>query len=156
MEQNRQTGMTVLEMAIATAILALVMACAFPMIDGMMSRFQMARDHYVAATLCQGRIERARGVPYSDISLLVESDMLVDDFGNASSPGGRFRRTTTVRKDSPAAGLTSMTVRADICICSRWGWRKVFHPIKSGTHVCRFTDEHEQMSYMFTEYLTRE
>jgi len=153
MEQNRQTGMTVLELAIALALMALVLTAAFPMIDGMMSRFQMARDHYVAATLCQGRIERARGVPYSDINLLVEHDMLVDDFGNPSSPGGRFRRTTTVVADSPAEGLAAMTVRTDICICSRWGWRKVFHPIKSGAHVCRFTDEHEQMSFIFTEYL---
>ncbi|MDD3545858.1 MAG: type II secretion system protein, partial [Kiritimatiellae bacterium] len=64
----RNSGMTVLEMTIATGILALVFSAAFPLVDAMVSRFQMARDHYVAASLCQGRIERARGVPYSDIA----------------------------------------------------------------------------------------
>ena len=45
-----------------------------------------------------------------------------------------------------------MTVRTDICICSHWGWRKMYHPIKTGTRLCRFTDEHEQMKFLFTEY----
>jgi len=29
----------------------------------------------------------------------------------------------------------------------------VFHPVKSGNLICRFTDEHEEMSFLFTEYL---
>lgn len=153
MATHRKSGMTMLELAIAMGLLVIIMTAAFPLVDAMVSRFQMARDHYVAASLCQGRIERARAVPYSDLGLLAESDMLVDDFGNPASPNGRFRRTTTVTRDSPSEGLTTMSVRVDICICSRRGWRKVFHPIKTGTQICRFTEEHEQMSFMFTEYL---
>ncbi|MDD4102489.1 MAG: hypothetical protein PHU80_07650 [Kiritimatiellae bacterium] len=152
MKQTLQnSGITVLEMTIATGILALVMSAAFPLVDAMVSRFQMARDHYVAATLCQGRIERARGVPYSDIALMAEKGSTVDDFGNVF-PQGRFRRTTVVRRDTPEAGLTTMTVRAQICICSRWGWRKFYHPLKTGKYICKFTDESEQMSFIFTEY----
>jgi type II secretory pathway pseudopilin PulG len=153
MATHRKSGMTMLELAIAMGLLVIIMTAAFPLVDAMVSRFQMARDHYVAASLCQGRIERARAVPYSDLGLLAESDMLVDDFGNPASPNGRFRRTTAVTRDSPGEGLTTMSVRVDICICSRWGWRKVLHPIKSGTRICRFTEEHEQMAFMFTEYL---
>lgn len=153
MKSASRQGMTVLELMIAMAVLVTVMAVALPLLDQMMSRFQMARDHYVAATICQGRLERARTATYTDLDLLTEDNVLVDDFGTPASPGGRFRRTTTVLRDSPVAGLTTITVRADICICSRWGWRKVMHPIKSGSHVCRFTDEHEQMKVYFTEYL---
>lgn len=148
---NHKRGMTILELTIATGILALVFSAAFPLVDAMVSRFQMARDHYVAASLCQGRIERTRGVPYSDIALMAENGLTIDDFGNAH-PDGRFRRTTVVRVDTPEAGLTTMMVRTQICICSRWGWRKVFHPIRTGTRICKFTAECEQMSFVFTDY----
>ena len=153
MGENRQCGMTVVELMVAMALLVMILAAAFPTVDQMMSRFQMARDHYVAASLCQGRIERARGVPYSNLELFRETDAQVDDYGNAATPDGRFRRTTVVTVNTPATNMTLMRVRTDICICSRWGWRKVFHPVKSGKFICRFTDECEEMSFLFTEYL---
>ena len=149
-------GMTVVELMVAMSLLVMVLAAAFPMVDQMISRFQMARDHYVAGSLCQGRIERARGVPYSNLSLFSENNTRVDDFGNVSVPGGRFQRTTQVVVNAPVTNMTTMTVRTDICICSRWGWRKVFHPLTGGQYVCHFTDEHEQMSFMFTEFLEPE
>jgi len=152
-KRGRQCGMTVLELMVAMALLVTIMAAAFPMVDQMLSRFQMARDHYVAASLCQARIERARGTPYSDLALYRESNAQVDDFGNASVPGGRFRRTTRVVADAPVAGITTMTVRTDICICSRWGWRKILHPLATTKFTCRFTDEHEQMVFLYTDYL---
>ena len=151
-----QNGMTILELMVSMALLVIIMTAAFPMVDQMISRFQMARDHYVAASLCQGRIERARGVPYSNLSLFGEVETQIDDFGNVSVPGGRFQRTTQVVVNSPSTNLTTMTVTTAICICSRWGWRKVFHPISDGAFVCHFTDEHEQTTFMFTEYLTSE
>ncbi|HNX36109.1 MAG TPA: type II secretion system protein [Kiritimatiellia bacterium] len=153
MNKTRQQGMTVAELMVSMALLLIIMMAALPLVDQMIARFQMARDHYVATTICQGRIERARASPYLDLGLLAEKGLLVDDFGNPSSPGGRFRRSTVVLKDTPAEGLTTMTVRTDICICSRWGWRKVFHPIKTGSYLCRFTDEHEKMTFLFTDYL---
>jgi prepilin-type N-terminal cleavage/methylation domain-containing protein len=151
MKTNRVHGMTLLELLIAMALLSLIMSAALPLANQMMSRFQMARDHYVAATLCQARIERARAVPYSDLRLLAETGSLVDDFGNLSDPNGRFKRTTTVVTNTPA-GMTTMSMRTQICICSRWGWRKCMHPIKEGSQTCRFTDECEEMTFLFTEY----
>lgn len=143
--------MGLIELLFAMALLVAVMAAALPFVDQLMSRFQMARDHYVATTICQGRIERARGVPYSDLPLLAEDAQLVDDFGTPASPGGRFRRTTTVLTDDPADGLTTMLVRTDICSCSRLGWRTRLHPIKSGGHVCQFGGTHETMRFLFTD-----
>ncbi len=153
MKMTGQRGMTVLELSIAMALLVVIMSAAFPLIDAMVSRFQTARDHYVAASLCQGRIERARGVPYSELDLFSESKMAVDDFGNTAPVKGRFRRTTTVKRDSPDEGLTTMYVKTEICSCSRGGWRVIFHPVKVGTLICHFTEECEEMSYIFTEYL---
>ncbi len=152
MRATHRTGMTLLELLVAISVFAIIMTAAFPLIDQMMARFQMARDHYVAASICQSRIERARTAPYSDLLLLAEVGTRVDDFGNAAEPDGRFRRATTVTVDAPATGMTTMTVQTQICICSRWGWRKHLHPLKAGKYICAFTDENESMSFCFTEY----
>jgi type II secretory pathway pseudopilin PulG len=141
-----------LELLVAIGIMAVVFVGAFPLVDQMISRFQMARDHYVAASISQARIERARSIPYVDLPLYVETESQVDDYGAASSPNGRFQRTTSVITNSPIAGMTQMTVTTKICICSHWGWRSHLHPLKTGSLVCRFTDEGESMSFLFTEY----
>ena len=152
MRANSLRGMTLLELLVAMSLFAVIMTAAFPLVDQMTTRFQMARDHYVAATICQARIERARGVPFDELPLLVESGSLVDDYGNNASPDGRFRRTTSVVTNSPVAGMTQMTLRTQICICSRWGWRKCMHPLRTRAYTCRFTDEAEEMSFLFTIY----
>lgn len=147
-------GMTLIEITVAGAIFMLVILSVFPLIDGMVSRFQMARDHYVATSICQSRIERARMTPFSDLKLFEEpsnSPTYLDDFGEVK-PGGRFRRMTTVSTNSPAAGLTTMTVTTHICICTRFGWRKMYHPVRTRTFSCRFTDEKEELSYIYTHY----
>jgi prepilin-type N-terminal cleavage/methylation domain-containing protein len=153
---RKQQGFTLAETVVAMALLAIIMMAILPLVDQIICRFQMARDHYVAVTLCQGRIERARAVPYDQLGdSLEEVDALVDAFGNPSAPGGRFRRTTRLECDVPEVGLTRMTVRVDICSCSRLGWRTVLHPIRSGPFACRFTEEREEMSYLFTAYRER-
>jgi hypothetical protein len=147
-------GMSLLEMTFACTIFMVVIISIIPLIDGMVGRFQMARDHYVASSICQARIERARMTPYSDLILFnepINSPTYLDDFGEVK-PDGRFRRITTVSTNSPSAGLTTMTVTTHICICSRFGWRKAFHPIRSRTFSCAFTDEKEEMSYIYTQY----
>jgi len=147
-------GMSLLEMTFASAIFMVVIVSFIPLIDGMAGRFQMARDHYVATSTCQSRIERARMTPFSDLNLFIESNnnpSYLDDLGQID-PDGRFKRITTVSTNSPATGLTTMTVATHICICSRFGWRKTFHPIRSKSFSCKFTDEKEELSYVFTTY----
>lgn len=152
MSASRRSGLTLLELLVAMSVFAVIMTAAFPLVDQMMARFQMARDHYVAASICQGRIELARTIPYSDIRLMEETGSRVDDFGNIAEPNGRFQRATAVVVDAPVEGMTTMTVTTKICICSRWGWRKCLHPIPSGKWSCHFTDECETMRFYFTEY----
>jgi type II secretory pathway pseudopilin PulG len=151
---RQQKGMTLLEMMVAGAIFMLVIASVFPLIDGMVGRFQMARDHYIATSICQSRIERARMIPYSDLGLFAEPmtrPTYLNDLGEIQ-PGGRFRRTTLVSTNTPSAGLATMKVTTHICLCSRNGWRKQYHPIRSRTFSCKFTDEREELSYVFTYY----
>ncbi|HPC48677.1 MAG TPA: type II secretion system protein [Kiritimatiellia bacterium] len=156
MGRTDQSGMTVVELMVAMGLLVIILTAVFPLVDQMISRFQMARDHYVAASLSQGRIERARGVPYSDLHLYRELGTRVDDFGNAADPAGRFLRKTEVTVNSPTTNMTHMTVTTYPCTCSRWGWRKVFHPIKTGKFICRFDElDFERMDYLFTEELKR-
>jgi type II secretory pathway pseudopilin PulG len=151
---NKKKGMSLLEMTFAGAILMVVIISVIPLIDGMVGRFQMARDHYIATSLCQSRIERARMIPMEDLKLLeepVNRPAYLNDMGNIE-PGGRFKRTTLVYTNSPSAGLSTMNVTTYICICSRYGWRKAFHPIQSRSFSCRFTDEKEELNYIFTHY----
>jgi len=151
---TNKKGMSLLEMTFAGAILMVVIISVIPLIDGMVGRFQMARDHYIATSLCQSRIERARMIPLGDLNLLeepVNRPAYLNDMGEIE-PGGRFKRTTLVTTNSPSAGLSTMNVTTYICICSRYGWRKAFHPIRSRSFSCRFTDEKEELNYIFTQY----
>ena len=79
---RKQQGFTLAETVVAMALLAIIMMAVLPLVDQIICRFQMARDHYVAATLCQGRIERARSEPYDQLEAWEEVDVLVDAFGN--------------------------------------------------------------------------
>lgn len=151
---TKKRGMSLLEMTFAGAILMVVIISVIPLIDGMVGRFQMARDHYIATSLCQSRIERARMISLGDLKLLeepVNRPAYLNDMGDIE-PGGRFKRTTLVSTNSPSAGLTTMNVTTYICICSRYGWRKAFHPIRSRSFSCRFTEEKEELNYIFTHY----
>lgn len=151
---RRKKGMTLLEVMVSFAILMVVIMSVFPLIDRMVGQFQTARDHYIATSLGQSRIERARMAPFSDLMLFSEppnNPTYLNDLG-AIDPGGRFRRITILSTNSPSAGLTTMTVTTHICLCSQYGWRKAFHPIRSTSFSCKFTDEREEMSYIFTYY----
>ena len=153
MSRKKNHGVTIVETMIAVTILALTMAAAFPLVDQTLGRIYMTRDHYVAATLCQARLERARQVPYQDLIMFAEKDSLIDDFGKMAVPNGRFRRTTVVQPDTPVEGMTQMTVTIDICICTRWGWRRHLHPLNTANLKCRFTgDINETMTFLFTHY----
>ncbi|MDA3923564.1 MAG: hypothetical protein PF904_02560 [Kiritimatiellae bacterium] len=151
MGKYERDGMTILELVIASMLLGLMLTCAFPLIDSMMGRIQVARDHYIATTLCQARIERARQMEYDDIILMAEKDFLVDEYGNRAV-NGRYKRTTIITPEKPEEGMTEMIVEVKMCICSRWGWRRKLHPLTEGKYICRFGDVPQTMTFLFTEY----
>ncbi|MFO7937858.1 MAG: hypothetical protein R6V06_09680 [Kiritimatiellia bacterium] len=155
MTREANSGTTIVETVIAIVLLALVLAAAFPLVDQTLGRIYSTKDHYVATSICQARIERARQVPYSDLSLMDEKNILVDDFGNLAVLNGRFRRTTEVTTNGLPVGLTRMEVTTEICKCTRWGWMRFLHPINTENRKCGFDGIQEKMSFLFTEYEER-
>jgi len=152
MGKYERDGMTILELVIASMLLGLMLTCAFPLVDSMLGNIQVSRDHYIATTLCQARIERAREAEYDDIILMAEKNSLVDEYGNRAVPNGRYQRTTIITLDKPEEGMTEMIVEVKMCICSRWGWRSKLHPMTEGRYICRFGDVPETMTFLFTQY----
>lgn len=133
-----RAGFTLTESVVAITLCAMVLAAAYPLLTSTTRKLYQARDHYAATTICLAQIERARDIPYEQLGNALGRDnkVRVNEMG-ATDPNGRFRRTTTVAVDSPDPGVTAVTVITDIM------------DRRSGV----FAEEHESMSYLFTEYL---
>ena len=132
----RRGGFTIVETVISIVMLMMVMAGAYKIITTTASLNRVVRNHYVAANLAKNRLERARNFPYADLSMLAESQVVVNDNG-VPNTDGRFRRTTAVNTNH-AVGVTAITVTVDI------------KNLRSGI----FGTESEDISSLFTEYLT--
>lgn len=128
-------GMTLTEVVVATFLILLVMTSAYSLIIRSSELSRSARRHYIALSLAKNRLERARNFLYSDLKLMAETDLTVNDNGNPD-PNGRFRRTTSVDTNY-AAGLTEMIVTV-----------KIRNP-----HTGLFTTDNETIRTLFTEYL---
>ncbi len=124
-----------MEVVVTLVLIAMVMGGAYLVMARAAELSRTARNHYVAATLCKNRLERARNFDYQDLHLLEEYDLVVDDNGSPSSRGV-FARTTTVNTNL-ATGLTQVTVTVKI------------RNKKTG----QFGPGKEELSTIFTEYL---
>lgn len=132
-------GFGFIEVVFAVAILAVALAGAYTMVVQCKRMLLLARDHYVATTLCLARIERARDVDYPLLVLMRENrpGTVVNQEG-VPDDEGNFRRTTAVQPD-PMKGITTMKVT--VTIRNR----------KTG----RFdVANKEEISNHYTEYLT--
>ncbi|MBN1671710.1 MAG: hypothetical protein JXR37_11780 [Kiritimatiellae bacterium] len=133
-----EEGLSLIELGIAMLLLSIVMAGAFGLVfqAGRMNR--MARNHYVAINIAKNRVERARNFEYSDLYLLAEAGLTVDENGSPAPEGG-YRRATLVNTNY-AERLTEMTVRVEI------------RDIGTGT----FRGEEEVLNTLFTHYVEPE
>jgi len=131
-------GFTITEAMVAILLTVLILSAAIPLLSSTMRKLYLARDHYVATTLCLAQLERLRDVPYDQLVIVLggEENVRINAQG-ALDQEGRFRRTTRAQRDSPDPGLTLVTVTVEI-MDRRTG---------------RFEGEQETMSYLFTEYL---
>ena len=130
--------MTLVEVVVATFLMLLTMSGAYLMIIKSSELSRSSRRHYIAISLAKNRLERARNFFYSDLQLLSESDMIVDDNGTPD-PDGKFKRTTEVNTNTTyGAGLTEIIVTV-----------KIRNP-----HTGLFTPDNESIRTLFTEYLT--
>lgn len=108
---GRRSGFTIVEAVVSSVLLAMVLGGAYTLIVRTYTVSRVARDHYVASNLAKNRIERAHNFRYSDLPLLAESKVMVDDNGSGDTEG-HFRRTTRVNTSfvDPITGATNTEV----------------------------------------------
>lgn len=90
-----RAGFTLMEVMIASVIFLIAsLGFSFGLIAALKTQY-MASDHYSAMTISRNRIQRARSLDFSTLTLLNESMIRVDNLGN-QSPTGFFFRSTSV------------------------------------------------------------
>lgn len=135
-DTSYKKGFTLVEALVSVALLGIVIAGSYVLMNRSAQLVRSARNHYLAINLGKNRIERARTMRYSDLTLLAEQNVIVDDNGVPFSAGD-FRRTTIVDTNT-AAGLTAITVSNEV----------------RNVRTRQFQNESESVSSLFTEYLT--
>jgi prepilin-type N-terminal cleavage/methylation domain-containing protein len=128
-------GFTLVEVTFALLLVVVVLGGAYGLIVHAARISRSARDHYVATNLAKNHIERARNFRYSDLYLLEESNLVLDENGGPAN-GGRFQRTTLVNTNY-APGLAEIVVTVQI----------------RSRRTGEFGEEQEEISSLFTEYL---
>ena len=111
MSRNRlkyAEGMTLIEVVIAIAILALFTLGAAKLITSVRGNISIAREHNQAINLARNRIERARAVPFSSLWLLAETNgPRLNSYG-LNDVDGAFKRNTAI--STVTNGLAEVTV----------------------------------------------
>lgn len=133
---RRRSGTTLIEVVIALGLLALALGSGYGLVAQSAEMMRRARDHYVATTICLGRIERARSVDYTLLPLMAEAGLTVNKDGAADS-SGTYRRQTTITPDAPTPGVTRVSVTT---------WIR-------NRRTGHFGPEQESMSCIFTTYM---
>ena len=108
--KKNNAGFTLVELMIACAIF-LVVSVAF--IGAYLSTLRthlMSSDYYKATCIARNRLERAKALSFSSLSLMAEEEMPVDDDGNRD-PAGAFRRTTVVSNNVVNCARITVQVR---------------------------------------------
>lgn len=111
-KSKAKSGFTLVEAMIASVVLTMVMGGAYSLVVQAAQMSRSARDHYVAVNLAKNRLERARNFQYSDLRLVAENNLVVDENGNPNT-AANFRRTTAVTTNY-AANITQVIVTVQI------------------------------------------
>ncbi|MBU1693585.1 MAG: prepilin-type N-terminal cleavage/methylation domain-containing protein [Verrucomicrobia bacterium] len=134
-EGGRHKGFTLVEVMVALVLVFMALAGAYLVVIHAARLSRSARDHYVATNLGRSRLERARNYEYSDLYLLAEDNLVVDEHGVPAAEGW-FRRSSAVNTNY-APSLTEIIVTVQI---------------RSRRNL-QFGAEAEEISSLFTEYL---
>lgn len=109
-----RSGLTLVEVLIAVGLLGMMMAGFYAVISASTRTRIMAHNQYVAVTIANNRIERAKHMRIEELPLLVESGTPVNNLGSPD-PDGPFKRTTTItpnQNGDPLVTRISVTVQA--------------------------------------------
>jgi Tfp pilus assembly protein PilV len=109
-----KSGFSLVEAVIASFVLALVATGGFLLVSQTYWAISSARDHYIAGAMALSTLERARNVNYSNLPLMSETNVVVNEQGLVDPEAGYYRRTVTVTQNDPEAGLTHIVVTIDL------------------------------------------
>lgn len=106
--------MTLVEVVIAMALLAIGLAGGYTAISAAMQVRKHAHDYYVGTLIANNQIERARNLPLSQAGSLVETETPVDELGTGTGHL-RFRRTTALETNwNGMADVTKIDVMVGV------------------------------------------
>ncbi len=119
--------MTLVEVMVASALLALFIAAAIGVLMQIASASELVRRRTSAVALAWSRLERARHIAFDDIINLIEAPPgnVVDETGSPDVDG-LFRRATSVQLSTN--GLPMKHIRAEIWVRDRRTGEFAEHP----------------------------
>jgi Tfp pilus assembly protein PilV len=110
-----KSGFSLIEAVIASFVLALVATGGFLLVSQTYWAISSARDHYIAGAMALSTLERARNVNYSNLPLMSETNVIVNEQGLVDTSAGYYRRTVTVTEIEPEPHpLTRIEVQIDL------------------------------------------
>lgn len=105
--------MSLVEVAIAVAIITLVMVGILGLYYENVLVTKKMNQLFIATNLAKSRLERLRNVQFDTLSLSVEKDTTLDKNGNSVENGEFVRNTAVSTSYKGNADLTQVTVTVD-------------------------------------------
>ncbi|MCK5850380.1 MAG: prepilin-type N-terminal cleavage/methylation domain-containing protein [Kiritimatiellae bacterium] len=87
-------GFTLVEMVIASFILAMVFGGAMKCFVAAARSQYLANEYYAASVLARNRVEYAKIYPFQSLAMLIETDVQLDRYGEPDGDGVYWRTTT--------------------------------------------------------------
>jgi prepilin-type N-terminal cleavage/methylation domain-containing protein len=105
--KDRETGFTLVEVMVAMAIFAIVIASGFACLRSGMGLVENARHHTRAAQIMQSEIERIRSLPWNNVIVLTDdADVaLATEFSGAAYDAYTMRRVVSGSGDERVVTL---------------------------------------------------
>jgi hypothetical protein len=111
--------MTYVEVMLALTILGVVMVGSYRAIISLVRLRKSAHNHYVAVVMANNRVERAKNASFSDLPLLAEDRVPVNELGAPDSNGPFHRSTVITTGHGGDARLTRVVVTVEVPLLSR-------------------------------------
>jgi len=98
-------GFTLTEVMVASTLLMIFLGGFLASFMMGARALDMSTNHYRATAIARNRIQRARSFDYDSLTLLEETEVSVDRYGNLDQ-SGTFRRSTTIDTNTVTAPHT--------------------------------------------------
>ena len=129
-QSRKRAGTTIVETIVALTIFAVFIAGASKMLLSHRGIADVTREHYTAVNIAKNRVELARTFSFDALPGFVESDVLVDAFGDPTAVGvGNYRRSTAI--NLVTNNLVQLIVTVDIRNHKTWAFEGASQEVES-------------------------